>query len=41
MILDTFDEVYIWLGKRCSEDEKSKAVETAVDFIELCLDGRS
>jgi hypothetical protein len=41
MILDTFDEVYVWLGKRCKEEEKSKAVETAVDFIEACIDGRS
>ena len=41
MILDTFDEIYVWLGLRCNAEEKAKAVETAVDYLEAGCDGRS
>jgi len=41
MILDTYDEIYVWLGQRCNAEEKSKAVETAVDYLEAGCDGRS
>ncbi|XP_027018717.2 gelsolin-like isoform X2 [Tachysurus fulvidraco] len=34
MILDTWDEVYVWIGKEANEEEKTEAVASAVRYIE-------
>lgn len=33
MILDTFYEVFIWVGKDANVEEKKKSLETAIEFI--------
>ncbi|KAK2845486.1 hypothetical protein Q7C36_010340 [Tachysurus vachellii] len=34
MILDTWDEVFVWIGKEANEEEKTEAVASAVRYIE-------
>ena len=33
MILDTYYEVFVWVGKDANVEEKKKALETAIEFI--------
>jgi len=40
-ILDTYDEVYVWVGTGANEIEKKNALETAIQFVETATDGRS
>jgi len=40
-ILDTFNEVYVWVGSGSNEIEKKMAMESAVSFVETATDGRS
>uniref|UniRef100_A0A672P1L6 Gelsolin n=1 Tax=Sinocyclocheilus grahami TaxID=75366 RepID=A0A672P1L6_SINGR len=34
MILDTWDQVFVWIGNEANEDEKSEAVTSAAKYIE-------
>ncbi|MCI4392768.1 hypothetical protein PGIGA_G00149800 [Pangasianodon gigas] len=34
MILDTWNEVFVWIGKEANEEEKTEAVASAVRYIE-------
>lgn len=33
MILDTYSEVYVWIGRGSNEVEKKEALKTAKDYI--------
>ena len=33
MILDTFSEVFVWIGRGANEIEKKEALKTAQDYI--------
>jgi len=39
-ILDTFSEVYVWIGPFASESEKTMAMETADEYVSRATDGR-
>ena len=39
-ILDTFAEVYVWVGRGSSEDEKRLSAETAHKYVRQAPDGR-
>eukprot|EP01113_Clastostelium_recurvatum_P046532 TRINITY_DN816_c0_g1_i3.p1 TRINITY_DN816_c0_g1~~TRINITY_DN816_c0_g1_i3.p1 ORF type:complete len:1383 (+),score=561.46 TRINITY_DN816_c0_g1_i3:76-4224(+) len=39
-ILDTRQEVYVWAGARSQEKEKKRAMEIALEYVELLADGR-
>jgi hypothetical protein len=41
MILDCFTEVYVWVGKDSSREEKEQALKTALDYVAKAPDGRS
>lgn len=41
MILDCFNEVFVWVGANANETEKKMALETAVDYVKHSQDGRS
>lgn len=41
MILDTFREIYLWIGKGANEKEKAGAFDTATDFIKSHENGRN
>jgi len=41
MILDTFNEVFVWVGSQSNEIERKKALETALDYVKNSNDGRS
>jgi len=41
MILDTFNEVFVWIGRGANELEKKTAMETAIDYVNTSGDGRS
>eukprot|EP00003_Mantamonas_plastica_P001333 TRINITY_DN1095_c0_g5_i1.p1 TRINITY_DN1095_c0_g5~~TRINITY_DN1095_c0_g5_i1.p1 ORF type:complete len:833 (-),score=276.14 TRINITY_DN1095_c0_g5_i1:45-2471(-) len=41
MILDTYNEVYVWIGSGANANEKKMAMETAVSYVEGANDGRS
>uniref|UniRef100_A0A3B4D0I2 Gelsolin n=1 Tax=Pygocentrus nattereri TaxID=42514 RepID=A0A3B4D0I2_PYGNA len=34
MILDTWDQVFVWIGKQANEEEKTEAIMSAVQYIE-------
>ena len=34
MILDTFDQVFVWIGRGANEVEKKEALKTARDYIQ-------
>ncbi len=40
MILDTFSEVYVWVGRGSNEIEKKEALKTAKDYITTDPSGR-
>ena len=33
MILDTFDQVFVWVGKNANAEEKEMSLKTAVEYI--------
>eukprot|EP00002_Diphylleia_rotans_P006181 TRINITY_DN154_c0_g1_i1.p1 TRINITY_DN154_c0_g1~~TRINITY_DN154_c0_g1_i1.p1 ORF type:complete len:804 (-),score=188.33 TRINITY_DN154_c0_g1_i1:762-3173(-) len=41
MILDCFNEVFVWVGSKANETEKKMALETAVEYVKHSTDGRS
>jgi len=41
MILDTFNEVFVWIGAGANEIEKKGALETAIEYVNGAGDGRS
>jgi len=41
MILDTFYEVFIWVGKDANAEEKKCALETALEYIKTDTAGRT
>jgi hypothetical protein len=41
MILDTFNEVFVWIGRGANESEKKNAMETCVEYVNNGGDGRS
>eukprot|EP01121_Diplochlamys_sp_Union-15-3_P004709 TRINITY_DN14910_c0_g1_i1.p1 TRINITY_DN14910_c0_g1~~TRINITY_DN14910_c0_g1_i1.p1 ORF type:complete len:321 (+),score=83.44 TRINITY_DN14910_c0_g1_i1:80-964(+) len=41
MLLDTYHSVFVWIGRRANENEKSQANQTAIDYIRYADDGRS
>jgi len=41
MLLDTFTEVFVWLGSDCSREEKDLSIKTALDYVANAPDGRS
>ena len=41
MLLDTFVEVFVWLGANCNDTERKMAMETAVKYVDNATDGRS
>ena len=40
MILDTYDQVFVWIGRGANEVEKKEALRTARDYIESDPSGR-
>jgi hypothetical protein len=41
MIMDTFAEVYVWVGHDSTKEEKDNAFKAALDFVANAPDGRS
>jgi hypothetical protein len=41
MLLDTFKEVYIWIGGGSNDKERSSAMEIAKSYVETATDGRA
>jgi len=41
MILDTYNEVFVWIGRGANELEKKNAMETAMDYVNNGGDGRT
>lgn len=40
-ILDTYNEVYVWVGSGSNDVEKKLAMETAIDYVAQAPDGRN
>jgi len=40
MILDTYDTVYVWIGKEANEDEKRESLTIATEYIQSDPSGR-
>ena len=40
MILDTFREVFVWIGKSANTEEKKKALETVTEYVKTDTSGR-
>jgi len=41
MILDTYTEVFVWVGHDSTKEEKDLAMSTALDYVKKAPDGRS
>lgn len=41
MMLDTFDEVFVWIGRDSNQKEKDMSLQAALDYIKNAPDGRS
>ena len=41
MLLDTYNEIFIWVGKGANAEEKKNAMQTAIDYIKLDTSGRT
>jgi hypothetical protein len=39
MILDTFTQVFVWIGSKATEEEKARGVEFATQYVETSADG--
>lgn len=40
MILDTYRDVFVWIGNNSNAEEKKKALETAVEYVKTDTSGR-
>ncbi len=40
MILDTYDEVFVWIGRYANEEEKKHSLTIATEYIESDPSGR-
>jgi hypothetical protein len=40
MLLDTYNEIFVWIGKGANAEEKKKALETAIEYIKSDPSGR-
>jgi hypothetical protein len=40
MILDTYKEIFVWIGKGANAEEKKKSLETAIEYIKSDPSGR-
>jgi len=40
MILDTYKEVFVWIGKGSNAEEKKKSLETALEYVKTDPSGR-
>jgi len=40
-LLDTFNEVYVWVGDKSNDTEKKMSFQTAIEYVEKSDDGRS
>lgn len=40
MLLDTYECVYVWIGNDSNREERDKALDTALNYVEQCGDGR-
>jgi len=41
MILDTYREVFVWIGNGANTEEKKKSLETAIEYIKTDTSGRT
>jgi len=41
MILDTYSEVFVWVGHDSTKEEKDQALKTALEYVKKAPDGRS
>jgi hypothetical protein len=41
MILDTYAEVFVWIGKGANAEEKKKSLETVIEYIKSDKSGRT
>ena len=41
MILDTYQEVFVWIGKGANAEEKKSALATAIEYIKTDTSGRT
>ena len=41
MMLDTYDEVFVWCGSDSTQEEKELSVKVALDYVAKAPDGRS
>lgn len=41
MILDTYSEVFVWVGHDSTKEEKDMAMKTALEYVKKAPDGRS
>jgi hypothetical protein len=41
MLLDTYAEVFVWIGKGANAEEKKKALETVIEYIKTDKSGRT
>jgi len=41
MILDTYSEVFVWVGHDSTKEEKDEAMKTALQYVKKAPDGRS
>lgn len=41
MILDTYREVFVWIGNGANAEEKKKSLETAINYIKTDTSGRT
>lgn len=40
-LLDTFNEVYVWVGDKSNDTEKKMSLQTAIEYVDKAEDGRS
>ena len=41
MLLDTYNEIFLWIGQGANDLEKKAALETAINFLKSSDDGRT
>ncbi|KAK3752621.1 hypothetical protein QZH41_018816, partial [Actinostola sp. cb2023] len=41
MLLDTYDEVFVWIGQGANDEEKRESLRTAMDYIKSDTSGRT
>ena len=40
MLLDTYNQVFVWVGSKASDKEKSEAIDIAQKYVQTSVDGR-